>query len=346
MLRKTQLFLFLVPSTLLFLISCSKTSHDTGFYFWKTVFQLDTVENRALEEIKAQSIYVRIMDIDFDPSGVQAVPISPITFTQPVPKEQQVIPVVFVNQRIFTEMDSLQIRVLANKIVPFIVAKIKQAGKENFKELQLDCDWTKTSRDKFFYLLTYLQQLPALKDILVSSTLRLHQVKNIVTSGVPPVRKVMLMCYNMGNLRQFGPQNSIINQKDLKTYLSGTLHNYPIEMDIALPIFQWFVVFRNNNNYIGISKHISEEEIKDASLFTHNPNTNLYILTKDLPKANLKKDDIIRFESVNQEDLLQTAKFLKGELKGKEHRIIFYHLDQATLANHSNAELQKIIAAF
>ncbi|MDR6737918.1 hypothetical protein [Sphingobacterium sp. 2149] len=345
MLRKTQLFLFLVPSTLLFLISCSKTSHDTGFYFWKTVFQLDTVENRALEEIKAQSIYVRIMDIDFDPSGVQAVPISPITFTQPVPKEQQVIPVVFVNQRIFTEMDSLQIRGLANKIVPFIVAKIKQAGKENFKELQLDCDWTKTSRDKFFYLLTYLQQLPALKDILVSSTLRLHQVKNIVTSGVPPVRKVMLMCYNMGNLRQFGPQNSIINQKDLKTYLSGSLHNYPIEMDIALPIFQWFVVFRNNN-YIGISKHISEEEIKDASLFTHNPNTNLYILTKDLPKANLKKDDIIRFESVNQEDLLQTAKFLKGELKGKEHRIIFYHLDQATLANHSNAELQKIIAAF
>lgn len=345
MLRKTQLFLFLLLFTSLFFICCSKTSHETGFYFWKTVFQLDTVENRSLEEIKAQSIYVRIMDIDFDPSGVQAVPISPITFTQTVPKELQVIPVVFVNQRIFTEMDSLQIRGLANKIVPFIVAKIKQAGKENFKELQLDCDWTKTSRDKFFYLLNYLQQLPALKDILVSSTLRLHQVKNIVTSGVPPVRKVMLMCYNMGNLRQFGPQNSIINQKDLKTYLSGTLHKYPIEMDIALPLFQWFVVFRNNN-YIGISKHISEEEIKDASLFTHNPNTNLYILTKDLPKANLKKDDIIRFESVNQEDLLQTAKFLKGELKGKEHRIIFYHLDQATLANHSNAELQKIIAAF
>lgn len=345
MLRKLQLYLFLALSTLLFSLSCSNTSHDTGFYFWKTVFQLDTVESRSLKEINAQSIYVRIMDIDFDPSGVQAVPISPITFTQPVPKEQQVIPVVFVNQRIFTEMDSLQIRALANKIVPFIVAKIKQAGKENFKELQLDCDWTKTSRDKFFYLLTYLQQLPALKDILVSSTLRLHQVKNIVTSGVPPVRKVMLMCYNMGNLRQFGPQNSIINQKDLKTYLSGTLHNYPIEMDIALPLFQWFVVFRNNN-YIGISKHISEEEIKDTSLFTHNPNTNLYILTKDLPKANLKKDDIIRFESVNQEDLLQTAKFLKGELKGKEHRIIFYHLDQATLAKHSNAELQKIIAAF
>jgi hypothetical protein len=47
------------------------------------------------------------MDIDFDPSGVQAVPISPITFSQPVPKEQQLIPVVFVNQRIFVEMDSL-----------------------------------------------------------------------------------------------------------------------------------------------------------------------------------------------------------------------------------------------
>jgi len=37
---------------------------------------------------------------------------------------------------------------------------------------------------------------------------------------------------------------------------------------------------------------------------------------------------------------------LRGELKGKKHQIIFYHLDQATLANHGNAELQEIIRAF
>ena len=107
MLRKTQLFLILIPLSLLFLGSCSKTKHETGFYFWKTVFQLDTVESRALKEINTKSLYVRIMDIDFDASGVQAVPISPVTFTQPVPKEQQLIPVVFVNQRVFAEMDSL-----------------------------------------------------------------------------------------------------------------------------------------------------------------------------------------------------------------------------------------------
>ncbi len=345
MLRKIILSSFLVPLSLIFFSSCTKKKHETGFYFWKTVFQLDTVEHRALKDVKAKSIFVRIMDIDFDPSGIQAVPISPITFNQPIPEEQQLIPVVFINQRIFSEMDSLQIRGLANKIVPFVAAKVQQAGKENFTELQLDCDWTKSSRDKFFYLLTYLQKLPALKDVLVSSTLRLHQVKNTVTSGIPPVKKVTLMCYNMGNLRQFGSQNSILNQQDLKTYLSGTLRNYPMEMDIALPLFQWFVVFRNNN-YIGISKHMNEEDIKDSSLFTQNPNTNLYILTKDLSKANLKKGDVIRFESSNEADLLQTAKFLKGELEGKEHRIIFYHLDQATLANHGNAELQKIIATF
>jgi hypothetical protein len=223
--------------------------------------------------------------------------------------------------------------------------KIKQAGKENFNELQLDCDWTQSSRDKFFYLLKYLQELPDLKGIIVSSTLRLHQVKNTVTSGIPPVKKVTLMCYNMGNLRQFGNQNSILNQQDLNTYLGGTLRNYPMEMDIALPLFQWFVVFRNNS-YIGISKYISEQDLNNTALFTHNPNSNLYILTIDLPKANLKKGDVVRFEKVTQNDLLQTAKFLRGELKGKKHQIIFYHLDQATLANHGNAELQEIIRAF
>ena len=342
---RTPLFLFLVPVWLFLLNSCSNSKPETGFYFWKTVFQLDTMEHRALKEIKAKSIYTRIMDIDFDPSGVQAVPISPITFSQPVPKEQELIPVVFINQRIFSEMDSLQIRALANKIVPFVSAKIKQAGKTGFGELQLDCDWTQSSRDKFFYLLKYLQELPDLKGIVVSTTLRLHQVKNTVTSGIPPVKKVTLMCYNMGNLRQFGNHNSTLNQQDLKTYLSGTLRNYPMEMDIALPLFQWFVVFRNNN-YIGISKYISEQDINNTALFTPNPNSNLYILTVDLPKANLKKGDVVRFEKVTQNDLLQTAKFLRGELKGKKHQIIFYHLDQATLANHGNAELQEIIRAF
>lgn len=345
MLSRPRLFLFLLPLALLLNYSCSKTKSEPGFYFWKTVFQLDTVEHRALKEIGAKSIYVRIMDIDFDPSGVQAVPISPITFSQTAPKEQELIPVVFINQRVFSEMDSLQIRALANKIVPFVTAKIKQAGKENFKEIQLDCDWTRTSRDKFFYLLNYIQEIPALKNILVSTTLRLHQVKNTATSGIPPVKKVTLMCYNMGNLRQFGDQNSILNQQDLHTYLRGTLRNYPMEMDIALPLFQWFVVFRNNS-YIGISKYIDEEDIKNTKIFTHNPKTNLYILTGDLPKANLKKGDVVRFEQVKKENLLQTAKFLRGEMKGKKHQIIFYHLDQATLANHGNAELQEIIRAF
>lgn len=342
---RIRLFLFLVPFWLLLLSSCSNSKPETGFYFWKTVFQLDTVEYRALKEVAAKSIYIRIMDIDFDPSGVQAVPVSPITFSQPVRQEHALIPVVFINQRIFSEMDSLEIRALANKIVPFVSAKIKQAGKEEFNELQLDCDWTQSSRDKFFYLLKYIQELPALKGIVVSSTLRLHQVKNTVTSGIPPVKKVALMCYNMGNLRQFGNQNSILNQQDLKTYLGGPLRNYPLEMDIALPLFQWFVVFRNNN-YIGISKHIREQDINNTTLFTHNPNSNLYILTVDLPKANLKKGDVVRFEKVTQNDLLQTAKFLRGELKGKKHQLIFYHLDQATLANHGNAELQEIIRAF
>ncbi|MCW8312640.1 hypothetical protein K7A41_15515 [Sphingobacterium sp. InxBP1] len=345
MLRKTQLFLLFVTLWLLLFHSCSNSKPETAFYFWKTVFQLDTIEQRALQEIEAKSMYLRIMDIDFDPTGTQAVPISPVTFTQAVPKEQTLIPVVFINQRIFAEMDSLQIRALANKIVPFVEAKVKQAGKTEFRELQLDCDWTRTSRDKFFYLLKYLQALPELDGVSLSSTLRLHQVKNTATSGIPPVKKVTLMCYNMGNLRQFGSQNSILNLQDLQRYLSGSLAQYPMDIDIALPLFQWFVAFRNNN-YIGISKYISEQDIQDTTLFTRNPNTNLYILNVDLPKANLRKGDVIRFEKVSKEDLLQTAKFLKGQLKGKKHQIIYYHLDQATLANHGNAELQEITRAF
>lgn len=341
---KIKLFFCIFLSIILH-ISCQKKEASVGFYYWKTNYKSDTLSQKIIKEVKSSTLFVRIMDIDFTEGGIEPVPISPISFEQTIESNQALVPVVFINQRIFAELDSLQIRGLAHKMIPFISEKVKQAGKENFKELQIDCDWTKSSRDKFFYLLEYLQTIPELNNVSITSTLRLHQVKNIQSSGIPPVKRATLMCYNMGNLKQFGDHNSILNQQDLTTYLSGTLKDYPLELDIALPLFDWYVAFRDHQ-YIGISKHIDKVDLDDKSLFTRNPKTELFILNKDLQKANLKKGDVIRHEFITKEQLIATAKFLNKELQGKEKRIIFYHLAPEVLSNYNYADLQQVIAAF
>lgn len=335
------IFLSCIFGIILSFSSCQRQQNEVGFYYWKTNYKQDTLSKLFVSELQARKLYLRIMDIDFDESKTQGIPIAPINFTDSLPTDQEVVPVVFINQRIFLGLDSFAIRALAHKIEPFIRAKLAQGGKGTFSEIQFDCDWTRSSRDPFFYFLDFLKTIPALADVSLSSTLRLHQIKNIQTAGIPPVDRVTLMCYNMGNLRKFGAQNSILNQQDLALYLKDVLKNYPLKIDIALPLFNWFVLFRGNQ-YIGISKKLTVAMLADESLFSKNPNSSMYLLKKDLPAAGLKKNDVVRYESVQIDDLKATTKFLKKELKTSPENLLFYHLDPEVLGNFTYEELHQI----
>ncbi len=329
-----------------FLFGCKQKSvvHPT-FYFWKTDYHNHKAETAALSKFKSKSLYVRIMDVDFNPDFQQDVPVSPVKFSDPLPPQVNIIPVVFLVNRIFNEIDSNRIKLLADHIAVFVEAKVKQSGKSSYSELQIDCDWTKTSRDRYFEFLNQLKKNPLLKDKTISVTLRLHQVKNIATSGIPPVEKAMLMCYNMGNLRKYGNQNSILDQHEMDLYLKDYLENYPLKLDVALPTFEWAVVFRNKK-YAGISKRINKGQIQDKKLFKQRENSILYDLLMDYPAAGLKRGDVIRWEEITTEDLLATSSFLSRYLKPEERNLVFYHLDTDLLKHFTDEDFRKVIANF
>ncbi len=77
--------------------------------------------------------------------------------------------------------------------------------------------------------------------MVLSATIRLHQVKYFETTGVPPVKSGMLMFYNTGDLENPSEENSILNIETAELYLSG-LEDYPMQLDIVLPLFSWAVV--------------------------------------------------------------------------------------------------------
>jgi len=335
----------LVISVFFFLGCKQKSIVYPTFYYWKTDYQNKKEESAYLNQFKSNSLYVRIMDVDFNPDLQLPVPVSPIKFSDPIPKETDIIPVVFIVNQVFNKIDTNQTVVMADRIAKFVAAKVKQAGKPNYQELQIDCDWTKGTRNKYFKFLEQLKANPLLKGKTISVTLRLHQVKNIVSSGVPPAEKAILMCYNMGNLRKYGEQNSILDQNEMDLYLKDYLGQYPIPLDVALPIFEWAVVFRNGQ-YAGISKRISQVQIDDKKLFKQRENSILYDLLVDYPAAGLKKGDVVRWERISPEDLLATSKFLSRYLAPRDRNLVFYHLDTDLLKHFTHEDLQKVIANF
>jgi hypothetical protein len=149
----------------------------------------------------------------------------------------------------------------------------------------------------------------------------------------------------MGNLRKYGMQNSILDMKEMTTYLKDFLGSYPLPIDVALPLFSWSVVFRDKQ-YVGISKHLDSWSLADTSLFYRQEGTPLYHLKRNLPKAGLRVNDVIRKEEVSVQDLFAASDFLSRYLPRKYLKVLFYHLDADLLNRFSDEQLQEIIDRF
>ncbi|MBW4890048.1 hypothetical protein KXQ82_09990 [Mucilaginibacter sp. HMF5004] len=311
---------------------------STSFYYWKTVYKQNPAESEYPEHLHSNKMYVRIMDVDMDDSGINPVPVSPIAFQQKLPDAIQIVPVVFIVNNAFKIIPKTGLADMAAKIVRFVDAKVTQAGKKSYSELQIDCDWTADTKDNYFYLLNEFKTLT--KGKTLSITLRLHQIKNQKNCGIPPVNKALLMCYNMGNLRKYGPQNSIIEVTELKKYLGDNLTRYPIKMDIGLPLFSWAVAFRDKQ-YIGIARQINFNNLNNGNMFSHT-GANMYFAKTDMPQFGLKKNDEVRWEDVPLNTLHETAAYISPRLKEENIEVVYFHLDENLLKKYTYDELENV----
>ena len=334
-------YIFLILAFCVLSFSCRQPRKiSTSFYYWKTVYKANKTENSWLGHFRVKKLYVRIMDVDWDDYGISPVPVSPVIFKDKLPDSLQIVPVVFIANEVLKNETKLQLSDLANKILRFVKGKVEQAEKTSFNELQIDCDWTATTRDNYFYLLNQLKLNPLFKHTALSATLRLHQLKNEKSSGVPPVNRVMLMCYNMGNLRKYGRQNSILEITELQKYAGTNISSYPLPLDVGLPLFHWAVAFRNKQ-YAGISKRIKIVDLHDKNQFIFIGN-NIYKAATELPAFGLNKGDEIRWEESSTHSLQAAAEYLSSLIKAGTLNIIYFHLDENIIKPYNYADLEKV----
>ncbi|MCI5055722.1 MAG: hypothetical protein MRY83_06415, partial [Flavobacteriales bacterium] len=282
------------------------------------------------------SIYLHYFDIEKTTSSDWNDGLYP-TFAlrkiDPEFKSADIIPTIFIKNDIFYE--DLNIETLADNIRDLINQISEHHFQRKIQHIQVDCDWTKSTKDRYFELLSSL-----MRDWKVEATLRLHQIKYQEETGVPPVEKCALMLYNVGELEKLN-QNSILQTQIVKDYISQST-SYPLTLSLALPIFNQTVI-KSTVGRIKLLNHVDLNSLKESKKHFEAEGSNFKVTKDTLYKGfYLKPGDKLKPEIVDTKTLMESLDIVKqSQLKIQE--FIFYHLDQDNLQNHELDQLISIL---
>lgn len=327
-------------------ISGSPSDADgNSIYYWRTTFKLNETERRFLKEHAVSKIYVRFFDVDShwqSGRGDEVLPEGTIMFIDSITEGVEIVPTVYITTSAINQMQ-LKEYLYAEKIYKRINAMCRQ-NSIPFKEIQLDCDWSKGTRKPFF---TLCEEMKLYMDStqMLSSTIRFHQL----TQTPPPVDKGVLMVYNTGNLMEMTTDNSIFSRKDIEPYLrDNRLANYKLPLDVAYPTYGWSVVF-----HPGEDKYIFDRLMKrtDFSSFPalKKIGKNMYEATAEVnfDSSDETWDRIyegyrVKVERPSAAEILEVKAMIDQQLKNKHHVNILYHLDETQIKHYSDNEINKI----
>jgi len=328
------------------LCSCQRNHHTVtrAFYYWKTTYNPTTYELNALQQLQVQKMYIRLFDVDWSNATKQAYPVATIRMPDAKGTTFDFVPVIFITQKTLTNLSAKNIPELSERINSLAQAVCSQSAIRP-TEIQIDCDWTAKTKDAYFQLLTALKTQPFFSGKTLSCTIRMHQVKYTTSSGIPPVDKGLLMCYNMGNMKKPGTHNSILDADVAKSYLSG-IDRYPLPLDIALPLFSWSILFRDKQ-FVGILRDVYPPALEGSGLF-RKLDANRFQCMQDTvwQGYTLAKNDLIHFEEPSQSTIAEIAAYTAKRVGNEKLNVIFFSCDSITLSKHSVHDLEAVYDSY
>ncbi len=328
---------------LIFSFSCQKETPPKeitrGIYYWKSIFKLSNVERQMLDSCHIQKLYVKAFDLDWDLTKKQVIPKASIRFEEALPKNTSLVPTIFITNQVLKQTPDNEVDTLAD----FIKRHLGFVWKSNtFQEIQFDCDWTISTQRKYFKLLILLRK--HFPEKVFSATIRLHQIKFAHKTGIPPVERGMLMFYNMSDWKKPQICNSIYDLNAASQYLA-TLDQYPLPLDVVMPIFRWAVFYRNNR-FLTVINHLDNQALSTKNFLQKNDNR--YTVRSDTLAfgISLRKHDLIRVEEVPFDKIIKGSVTLREQISTQKLTFALYHLDQPNITFYGNQKLAQIYASF
>ncbi len=329
-------------SLLFFVFSCHANHNQPiilrSFYYWKGVFHWNGVVQKNCDALEINRLFLRFFEIRPNPMGLPA-------FSAPVkldfagmPADVAVVPTVFVFQSLFRKIDDEANQALAKETAAYIY---RQANGRFFSAVQIDCDWTQTSKAGYFTFLRHLKK--ALPTVQISATIRLHQIKYRSETGIPPVDRGMLMLYNLSDPTNYATANSIFDAREAQKYLRHQ-SPYPKPLDLALPLFSWGLLFRAGR-FQGFLRDQNRQTLETLAFLAHTSQKNIYRVKVEtvFQELYLRPGDRVRLETVSFKDLEAAVDLAKGVFPPQDTlALAFFQLDSITLASYSHEHLEKI----
>ncbi len=332
---------------IIFMTACSNhkiEKLERAFYFWKSNSSLSANELQRCDSLAVKKIYIKFFEVNFNKNRGNF----PEAKTEwwgrydETNKGKEVVPTVYLRNIVFLQSSKEDLDVLVDN-VNFLISKIQN---EKFaegilvNEFQMDCDWTLKSRDNYFY---FLKKLKVISGKKISCTLRLYPFKYRDKMGIPPVDKVMLMCYNLLNPIENPNKNTILDLQELKEYLKSN-EKYPLHLDVVLPVYAWAQVYHNE-----LFSEVIYSNFKNLKSILKEEKPFWYNVTKDtsINSTYLRVGDKIKYEAMNVKKLSEAIGLLKKYIDFDEMATVaLFHLDENQLNNYSNEELTSIYTDF
>ena len=331
------------------LIACEPATPSVvtpAVYHWQARLQLQPEERSYLAAAGIEKLYLRFFDVDFDEERQEVVPLSILEVADSLAGIREVVPTVFITNRTFQALDETGVDTLGARMLRLLTKLERQLPEQiEVREWQLDCDWTATTRPAFFHLLERLRAFLAERGDRLSATIRLHQLAYPQQTGVPPVDRGMLMCYNTGDLQEPETENSILELGAVAPYL-GQADQYPLPLDLVLPAFSWGVLFREGR-MIRLIHPLSPAHLSDTSRFLAlQPPWYQVRKSTYLEGYYLYRDDRLRLEAVEVDTLQAAARLLHRRLRPEDRTIALYHLDTTLVNRYPHGLLPQIARLF
>lgn len=325
--------------------SCEEKGNDIQWYYWKQDFNLNVQQKQLLDTLKTGKVYTKFFDIDYVDG--ETVPLALIQFETKL-DSVDIIPCIYITNRTFDDNKRIATHIFdAEVLAKKVFDLVKQISGKNrlpkYQEIQFDCDWTGSTKDNYFVFLEAFKRLTG-DDVLVTSTLRLHQLKYPKETGVPPVEKVCLMVYNVGNIKDPNETNSIFRPDIVEDYLQ-TSTKYPLPMDIALPVYSWAVLYRFEKLSLIFNNMSLERLQKNQSLKQEGENIFRSLNDHYFEGNYLYKNDLIRLEVISVESLLSVSPLFKG-IQSNETQLILFDLSNENSLNYTYEDFQNIRDTF
>ena len=330
-------------AAVLLLASCKEPATGrkdcNGVYYWKTSFALDSTETAFLRDNEVGRLYLRFFDVDVEDGPMahlsDIVPVGTVTFDGPVPEGVEIVPTVFITERAARVIRDIPDA--TDKIMTRILNMADYNRLGTISEIQLDCDWAESTRDTFFALCAEMRKQLKEKGIILSATIRLHQLD----SPAPPVDRGVLMLYNTGNFRSPSTKNSILDTRDAAPFLKGKRIRYGIPLDFAWPVYGWAIWMRDGQ----FAAIIHSTDFSDSTLYQTGSDGIITVITEhERDGHTLKPGDRIRVEIPSAATILEVKELVRSAFPDEPHSNIIYHLDSTSLSKFNDHEIKSILS--